>query len=32
MEPDKRKEWKWVGLDNLPDNLFNGTGLTINNF
>ena len=32
MEPDKCKEWKWVSLDNLPDNLFEGTELVINNF
>lgn len=32
IEPDKWKEWKWVGLDNLPDNLFEGTELVINNF
>lgn len=32
MEQDKCKEWKWVSLDNLPDNLFEGTELVINNF
>ena len=32
MEPEKCKEWKWVSLDNLPENLFEGTELVINNF
>jgi len=32
MEPEKCKEWKWVSLNNLPDNLFEGTELVINNF
>lgn len=32
MEPEKLKEWRWVSLENLPDNLFEGTELVINNF
>ena len=32
MEPEKCKEWKWVSLEELPDNLFEGTELVINNF
>ncbi len=32
IEPDKCKEWRWVSLDNLPENLFEGTELVINNF
>ncbi len=31
-EPEKWKEWKWVGLENLPKNLFEGTELVIKNF
>ena len=31
MEPHKCKEWKWFTLNNLPDNLFEATGLTIEN-
>ena len=32
MEPDKCEKWEWLGLDNLPSNLFEGTELVINNF
>jgi 8-oxo-dGTP diphosphatase len=32
MEPDKFEKWKWVGLNNLPKNLFEGTELVIRNF
>ena len=31
-EPDKCKEWKWFDFDDLPENLFEGTELTLNNF
>lgn len=32
MEPDKWVEWRWFSLDNLPENLFEGTQLIIENF
>lgn len=32
MEPDKFKGWQWFALDNLPENLFEGTELMLNNF
>ncbi len=32
LEPEKCREWKWVSLDNLPDKLFEGTEMVINNF
>jgi 8-oxo-dGTP diphosphatase len=32
IEPDKCLEWKWFNLDNLPDKLFQGTELTLNNY
>lgn len=32
METDKCERWEWFSLNNLPDNLFEGTELIINNF
>ncbi len=32
LEPDKCKEWRWFSLDTLPDKLFQGTQLTLDNF
>jgi 8-oxo-dGTP diphosphatase len=32
LEPDKCVEWRWFSLDCLPDKLFEGTQLTLNNF
>ncbi len=32
MEMDKCQEWKWFGLNSLPEKLFEGTALTIRNF
>ncbi|MCX6717059.1 MAG: NUDIX domain-containing protein [Candidatus Taylorbacteria bacterium] len=32
MEPHKCKEWKWFSLENLPDKMFEGTRLIINNY
>lgn len=32
QEPDKCEEWKWFSLDDLPDNLFEGTELTVRNY
>jgi len=32
MEPDRFLEWKWFDLDNLPDKLFQGTDVMIENF
>lgn len=31
-EPDRWKEWRWFNLDNLPDKLFEGTEIVINNY
>lgn len=31
-EPDKCVRWEWFDLNNLPDELFQGTELTINSF
>lgn len=31
-EQDKCEKWQWFDLDHLPDNLFEGTELVINNF
>ena len=32
LEPAKCKEWRWFSLDNLPNRIFEGTELAINNF
>ena len=32
MEPDKCREWRWFGLDNLPEKMLEGTELVIRNF
>ena len=32
MEPDKCLEWKWYDLDNLPEQMFEGTHWIIRNF
>lgn len=32
MEPDKCREWRWFDWDNLPDKLFQGTELIVNNY
>ena len=32
MEPTKCEEWKWVGLNDLPEKLFEGTALILRNF
>ncbi len=32
MEPNKFLEWGWFDLDNLPDKLFQGTDVMIENF
>lgn len=31
-EPDQCQEWRWFSLDNLPENLFEGTELSIRNY
>lgn len=32
MEPEKCKEWRWFGLDELPEKLLEGTELIIKNY
>lgn len=32
MEPEKCERWQWMGLNNLPDNIFEGTHFIIQNF
>ena len=32
MEKDKCERWEWFNLDSLPENLFEGTELVLNNF
>ncbi len=32
MEPEKCKEWRWFSLEDLPERIFEGTELVINNF
>lgn len=32
MEPEKCKEWRWFGLDDLPEKLLEGTELIIKNY
>jgi len=32
LEPAKTSEWKWHKLDELPEKIFEGTELTINNY
>ena len=32
MEPDKCVEWKWCDIDNLPEQMFEGTHWIIRNF
>jgi 8-oxo-dGTP diphosphatase len=32
MEPLKCERWVWFGLDDLPNNIFEGTQLTLRNF
>ncbi|KKQ79359.1 MAG: MutT/NUDIX family protein, partial [Parcubacteria group bacterium GW2011_GWC2_38_7] len=32
MEPDKFIEWRWFPLDNLPEPMFEGSKLSMNNY
>jgi mutator protein MutT len=32
LEPEKCAEWKWFPLENIPENLFEGTSLVIRNY
>lgn len=32
MEPEKLEEWRWFKLDNLPKNIFEATGKTLQNY
>jgi 8-oxo-dGTP diphosphatase len=32
MEPEKCERWDWFSLDSLPENIFEGTRLTIENY
>ncbi len=32
MEPNKCREWRWFGLDSLPEKMLEGTELMIKNF
>ena len=32
VEPEKFSEWRWLKLDNLPEKLFGGTKLMIDNY
>jgi len=32
MEPEKCKQWKWLSLDNLPENMFEPTEAIIENY